>query len=86
MMPRQPQPPPCETDSWLCPLANTADRVLTVDVDGPSPYDSVAYLVALIEALVASLVERLGESGRHRVFALERLRNSRTWDDREIAV
>ena len=67
-------------------IASIADQVLTVDVDGPSPYDSMVSLVALIEALVAGLVERLGESGRQRVSALERLRSGRTWDDREIAV
>ena len=73
------------TDPWLSPIASLADQVLTVDVDAPSPYDSMVSLIALIEALVAGLVERLDESGRRRVTALERLRNGYTWDEKEIA-
>ena len=74
------------TDPWLSPIASLADQVLAVDVDALSPYDSMVPLMALIEALVAGVVERLGKSGRHRVSALERLRNGYTWDDKEIAV
>lgn len=74
------------TDPWLSPIASLAHQVLTVDVDAPSPYDSMVPLMALIEALVAGVVERLGTTGRRRVSALERLRNGYTWDDREIAI
>ena len=74
------------TDPWLSPIASLADRVLTVDVDAPSPYDSMVPLMALIEAVVAGVVERLGESGRRRVSVLERPRNGYTWDEKEIAV
>ena len=73
------------TDPWLSPIASLADQILTVDVEAPSPYDSMVPLMALIEALVAGVVERLGKSGRRRVSALERLRNGYTWDDKEIA-
>ena len=69
------------TDPWLSPIASLADRVLTVDVDAPSPYDSMVPLMALIEALVTGVVERLGGSGRRRVSVLERLRNGYTWDE-----
>ena len=72
------------TDPRLSPIASLADQVLTVDVDTPSPYDSMVSLIALIEAVVAGRVERLGESGRLRVSALERLRNGYTWDEREM--
>ena len=70
------------TGPWLSPVAGLAEQVLTVNVNAPSPYDSMA----LVEALVAGLVERPGESGRRRVSALERLRNGYTRDENKITV
>ena len=72
------------TDPWLSPIADFASNVLTFDVDAPSPYGSMVSCVALIEVLVAGIVERLGESARRRVAEFERLRESYTWDDGEI--
>lgn len=72
------------TDPWLSPIADLASHVLTVDVEAPSPYDSMVPCIALIEALVAGVVDRLGDTSRHRISALERLREGYTWDDREI--
>ena len=72
------------TDSWLSPIADLADNVLMVNVDAPSPYDSMISCIALIEALVAGVVDRLGDARRCRISALERLREGFAWDDREI--
>ena len=72
------------TDPWLSPIADLADQVLTVDVDAPSPYDTLVPCIALIEALVAGVVGRLGDATRRRISALEHLRKGYTWDDREI--
>ena len=72
------------TDPWLSPIADLADQVLTVDVDAPSPYDTLVPCIALIEALVAAIVGRLGDATRRRISALEHLRKGYTWDDREI--
>lgn len=71
------------TDPWLSPIADRADHVLTLDVDAPSPYDTLVPCIALIEALVAGVVGRLGDATRRRISALEHLRERYTWDDRE---
>ena len=72
------------TDPWLSPIADFADHVLAVDVNAPSPYDSMVPCVALVEALVAGVVDRLGDATRRRIGTLERLREGYTWDDREF--
>ena len=64
------------TDPWLSPVVEFADHVLTVDVDTPSPYDSMVSLTALVEALIASVVDRLGETSRRRLSELERVREA----------
>ena len=73
------------TDLWLSPIADFANHVLPVDVDATSPRDSVVSCIALIEVLVASIMDRLGEPARRRVSELERLREGDTWDDDEIS-
>ena len=40
--------------------------------------------VALVEVLIAGVVERLGEPARRRVSEFERLREGYTWNDGEI--
>jgi DNA-binding MurR/RpiR family transcriptional regulator len=74
------------TDVWLSPIADLADHVLTVDVEAPSPYDSMVPCIALVEALVAGVVMRLGPSTRRRISSLERLREGYTWDDNTISI
>lgn len=69
------------TDAWLSPIADIADHVLTVDVEAPSPYDSMVPCVALVETLVAAVVARLGGNTKRRIAELERLRAGITWDD-----
>ncbi len=74
------------TDAWLSPIADLADHVLTVDVEAPSPYDSMVPCIALVEALVAGVVVRLGSSTRRRISSLERLREGYTWDDNTLSI
>jgi len=69
------------TDPWLSPIADVADHVLTVDVEAPSPYDSMVPCVALVETMVAAIVASLGQSSKRRIAALEHLRAGFTWDD-----
>jgi DNA-binding MurR/RpiR family transcriptional regulator len=69
------------TDPWLSPIADVADHVLTVDVEAPSPYDSMVPCMALVETIVAAMVARLGHSTKRRIAELERLRAGITWDD-----
>ena len=72
------------TDPWLSPIADLADHVLTVEVDAPSPYDTLVPCIALLEALVAGIVGRLGDATRQRISTLEHLRKGYTWDDQEF--
>ncbi|MBT5433894.1 MAG: MurR/RpiR family transcriptional regulator [Rhodospirillaceae bacterium] len=74
------------TDPWLSPIADLADHVLTVDVEAPSPYDSMVPSVALVEALVAGVVAKLGKTTRSRISNLERLREGYTWDDQALSI
>jgi DNA-binding MurR/RpiR family transcriptional regulator len=48
------------TDPYLSPLSAHADVILTTSVQSPSPFDALTPAVALVEALVAALVDRLG--------------------------
>lgn len=54
------------TDPWLSPVADIADAVLTAQVCGPSPFESLTPALAVTETLVASVVDALGEPGRTR--------------------
>jgi DNA-binding MurR/RpiR family transcriptional regulator len=49
------------TDPWMSPLAVDADITMSVSVESASLFDSQVPTLALVEALVASTAERLGE-------------------------
>lgn len=72
------------TDPWLSPIADVADHVLTVDVEAPSPYDSMVPCVALVETLIAAVVATMGQTTKRRIGELERLRAGFTWDDEQM--
>ena len=55
------------TDPYLSPLAAHADVILTSSVQSPSPFDALTPAVALVEALIAALVDRLGDGPRARM-------------------
>jgi DNA-binding MurR/RpiR family transcriptional regulator len=50
------------TDSALSPLARDADVVFTVAAEGPGPFDSHVGTLALLDALVAGVADRLRAS------------------------
>jgi DNA-binding MurR/RpiR family transcriptional regulator len=54
------------TDPWLSPVADIADAVLTAQVSGAAPFASLTPALAVVETLVASVVDALGEAGRAR--------------------
>jgi DNA-binding MurR/RpiR family transcriptional regulator len=54
------------TDPWLSPVADIADAVLTAHVSGPAPFESLTAPLAVVETLVASVADELGERGRAR--------------------
>lgn len=62
------------TDPWLSPVAEVATAVLPSRVESPSPFDALTGAFALVEALITTLTERLGEQGRRRVETTEAIR------------
>lgn len=54
------------TDPWLSPVADIADAVLTAQVLGPAPFESLTPALAVVETLMTSVVDALGEDGRAR--------------------
>jgi DNA-binding MurR/RpiR family transcriptional regulator len=54
------------TDPWLSPVADLADAVLTAQVSGPSPFQSLTPALAVVETLITSVVDALGQAGRAR--------------------
>ncbi|MFH9728576.1 MurR/RpiR family transcriptional regulator [Streptomyces sp. NPDC017254] len=61
------------TDPWLSPAAAHADVVLTTQVTSDSPYDSLTPALALIEALVAAVLDRIGSHGHDRMKLAEKV-------------
>ncbi|MBP2586645.1 DNA-binding MurR/RpiR family transcriptional regulator [Streptomyces sp. PvR006] len=55
------------TDPWLSPAAAHADVVLTTQVTSSSPYDSLTPALALVESLVAAVLDRIGDKGHERM-------------------
>ena len=55
------------TDPYLSPLAAHADVILTSSVQSPSPFDALTPAVALVEAIIAALADRLGDVPRARM-------------------
>jgi DNA-binding MurR/RpiR family transcriptional regulator len=55
------------TDPYLSPLSSYADVILTSSVQSPSPFDALTPAVALAEAVIAALVDRLGDAPRARM-------------------
>jgi DNA-binding MurR/RpiR family transcriptional regulator len=66
------------TDRWLSPAADVATTVLPADVAAPSPFDSLVPALALVEAVIAGVTDRLGEAGRQRLEAIEAMRGHST--------
>ena len=62
------------TDTWLSPIAEFADLVLSCRVDSTTPFDSLVPCLALVETLVAAVTARLDTAGRARMTRLESVR------------
>ena len=59
------------TDPWLSPIAEIAQDVLPVAVETVSPFDTLMPALAVADAIVTSVVERIGESAEKRVRDLD---------------
>jgi DNA-binding MurR/RpiR family transcriptional regulator len=55
------------TDPYRSPLAAHADVILTTSVASPSPFDALTPAVALVETVIAALVDRLGAAPLERM-------------------
>lgn len=55
------------TDPWLSPSTAYADVVLTSQVASDSPYDSLTPTLALVESVVAGVLDRLGPEAHLRM-------------------
>lgn len=62
------------TDRWLSPASDVASTVLPAAVEAPSPFDSLVPALALVEAVIAGVTDRLGETGRQHLAAIEAMR------------
>jgi DNA-binding MurR/RpiR family transcriptional regulator len=71
------------TDPWLSPVADIADAVLTAQVLGPAPFESLTPALAVVETLMTSVVDALGEHGRARFERFDEIveRWVRPWPD-----
>lgn len=59
------------TDPWLSPAAKHADLLISSSVEAPSPFDSLVPALALVESIVAGVVERLGSEPLGRIQAFD---------------
>jgi DNA-binding MurR/RpiR family transcriptional regulator len=55
------------TDPYLSPLSAFADVMLTSSVASASPFDAATPALALVEALIAALVDRMGDAPTERM-------------------
>lgn len=76
------------TDPWLSPAARYSDHLLTNAVVAASPFDSITPGFALVETLIAGLVEALGTDPVDRVRRyddIEQLISERTDDGNDAS-
>jgi DNA-binding MurR/RpiR family transcriptional regulator len=62
------------TDPWLSPASAFARQVLVTSVETVGPFDSLVGAMAVVEAMVAAVLARLGPRAEARMQSLERLR------------
>jgi DNA-binding MurR/RpiR family transcriptional regulator len=62
------------TDPWLSPASAYARQVIITSVDTVGPFDSLVGAMAVVEAVVATVLSRLGPRAQSRMQTLERLR------------
>lgn len=67
------------TDPWMSPAAASARFVLVSSVETAVPFDSMVAAVAVVEALIAAVLNRLGEGAHERMRCLDELRTGVVW-------
>jgi len=61
------------TDPWLSPASAFAKQVVVTSVETVGPFDSLVGATAVLEAVVAAVLARLGPRAQARMQSLERL-------------
>lgn len=69
------------TDPWLSPAAASARYVLVTSVATAAAFDSMVGAVALVEALVAAVLARLGDAAQLRMQQLDQFREGEVWGE-----
>ncbi|MFO6013791.1 MurR/RpiR family transcriptional regulator, partial [Pseudomonas aeruginosa] len=64
------------TDIYASPLREHADLIVSSPVESASPFDSLVPAMAQVEALVATLVARMGAPLDERLEGIDQLRNA----------
>jgi DNA-binding MurR/RpiR family transcriptional regulator len=64
------------TDPWLSPASAFARQVIVTGVDQVGPFDSLVGAMAVVEGVVAAVLNRLGPRAQSRMRNLEKLRSS----------
>ena len=62
------------TDPWLSPASAFARQVLVTSVETVGPFDSLVGAMAVVEAVIAAVLRKLGPRAEARMQSLERLR------------
>lgn len=62
------------TDAWGSPIAKYATHVIRCPVEVPTAFDSGVAGLAMVEVIIATVVEELGARSKSRMERLERLR------------
>jgi DNA-binding MurR/RpiR family transcriptional regulator len=62
------------TDRWLSPASASARHTLVTSAETVAPFDSLVSALAVVETLVAAVLDRLGQQARTRMRLLDELR------------
>ena len=73
------------TDPWLSPASAFARQVIVTGVDQVGPFDSLVGAMAVVEGVVAAVLNRLGPRAQSRMRNMEKLRASDVLGDTESA-
>jgi len=71
------------TDPWLSPASAFARQVLVTSVETVGPFDSLVGSTAVVEAMVAAVLNRLGPRAQARMQSLDRLRAHEVIDEND---
>lgn len=59
------------TDPWMSPAADVAEAVITARLEAPSPFDSYVSAMAVVEQIIAAVVDHIGTPARNRLMEIE---------------